>query len=135
MGAERQIMLRTSVRSWRRSLLLTAQFSATIAIGMGAAAALVSLLLLLALGYRPLPYRDPGRLVAVWERPESGTQFIGISGPDLADFGDATHGIFATFGGFNPIPLWVIDSQGATKIRTCYIHAGVFSDLGYLKLG
>src|ERR1017187_7139996 len=120
-------MLRISVRMWSRSLLLTAQFSATIAIGMGAATALVSLLL--ALGYQALPYRDPGRLVVVWERPESSDQFIGISGPDLADFGDATHSIFATFGGFNPIPLWVLDARGAAKIRTCYIHASVLSDL------
>src|ERR1039457_3379910 len=104
-------MLRISVRMWSRSLLLTAQFSATIAIGMGAATALVSLLL--ALGYR-----GPGRLVVGWERPESSDQFIGISGPDLADFGDATHSIFATFGGFNPIPLWVLDARGAAKIRT-----------------
>src|ERR1700730_12350566 len=55
------VMPRIWLRRWGRSLLLTAQFSATIAIGMGAAAALVSLLL--ALGYQPLPYRDPGRLV------------------------------------------------------------------------
>jgi predicted permease len=113
---------------WWRSRLLTAQFSATIAIGMGAAAALVSLLL--ALGYQPLPYRDPGRLVAVWERAESGAQVIGISGPDLADFSDATHGIFATLGGFVPAPLWMFDTQGATKIGACYIHESVFSDLG-----
>ena len=121
-------MVRISVRMWRRSPLLTAQFSGTIAIGMGAATALVSLLL--ALGYQPLPYRDPGPLVAVWERPESGDQIIGISGPDLADFGDATHSIFATFGGFMPIPLWVLDARGATRIRTCHIHASVFSNLG-----
>jgi hypothetical protein len=98
---------------WRQSLLLTSQFSATIAIGMGATTALVSLLL--ALGYQPLPYRDPARLVALWERPESSEQIIGISGPDLADLGDATHSIFVTFGGFNPIPLWVLDARGAKK--------------------
>ncbi len=121
-------MERISVRMWRGSLLLTAQFSATIAIGMGAATALVSVLL--ALGYQPLHYRDPGRLVAVWERPESGDQLIGISGPDLADFADATHSIFASLGGFSARPLWGLDTRGATKIRTCYIHASVFSDLG-----
>ena len=69
-------------RSWRRSLLLTAQFSVTIAIGMGAAAALVSLML--ALGYQPLPYLDAEPLVAVWEHAESGAQVMAISGPDLA---------------------------------------------------
>ena len=121
-------MVRIWLRMWRRSLLLTAQFSATIAIGMGAAAALVSLLM--ALGYQPLPFRDPGRLVAVWERAESGAQVLGISGPDLADFGDATHSIFTTLGGFTPPPLWVLDAQGTIQIRACYIHASVFSDLG-----
>jgi putative ABC transport system permease protein len=95
---------------------------------MGAAAALVSLLL--ALGYQPLPFRHPGQLVAVWERVESGAQVMGISGPDLADFVDATHSIFTTFGGFVPPPLWVLDAQGTKEIRACYIHASAFSDLG-----
>ena len=93
-------MLRLWLRTWRRSPLLTAQFSATIAIGMGAATALVSLML--ALGYRPLPFRDPGRLVAVWEHADSGAQVLAISGPDLTDFADATHSIFASLGGFIP---------------------------------
>jgi len=85
---------------WRRSPLLTAQFSLTIAIGIGAAVAVLSLML--ALGYQPLPYRDPGHLVAVWERAESGAPFLAMSGPDLADFADATHSTFAAFGGFTP---------------------------------
>ena len=50
-------------RQLRRNPLLTAQFSITITIGMGATAAVVSLLL--ALGYQPLPYKEPGRLVAI----------------------------------------------------------------------
>lgn len=116
------------LRSWRRSLLLTAQFSATIAIGMGAAAAAVSLML--ALGYQPLPYRDPGRLVAVWERVESGTEAIALSGPDLADFADATHSIFAALGGFAVPQGWLLDRRGAIQIRACNIQASVFSDLG-----
>ncbi len=116
------------IRILRGNLLLKAQFFATIAVGMGAATALVSVLL--ALGYQPLPYHDPERLIEVWERPESGDQINGLSGPDLADFADATHSIFASFGGFHPIPLWVLDTRGATKILTCYIHGSVFSDVG-----
>jgi hypothetical protein len=122
------MMVCTWLRSWGRSPLLTAQFSATIAIGMGAAAALVSLML--ALGYQPLPYRDPGRLVAVWERVESGANVMAISGPDLADFRDATHGIFASLGGFAIPQVWLVDRRGAIKIRACYIEARVFSELG-----
>lgn len=114
------------LRSWRRSPLLTGQFSATIAIGMGATTALVSLML--ALGYQPLPYRDPGRLVAVWERADSG-RVMAISGPDMADFADATHGIFAALGAFTVPPLWLIDRKGATQVRASYIQASMFSDL------
>lgn len=121
-------MLSVSVRMWRRSLLLTLQFSATIAVGIGATSALVSLLL--ALGYEPLPYRDPRRLVAVWERAEPGAQVLGISGPDLADLADGTGSIFATFGGFVVPQLWVLDARGVVQIRGCYIHASVLSDLG-----
>jgi len=63
MGVRLGIMISVWLRIWRRSSLMTAQFSLTIAVGMGATAALVSLML--ALGYQPLPYRDPGQLVEV----------------------------------------------------------------------
>lgn len=116
------------IRMLRRNLLLNTQFSATIAIGMGAVTALVSVLL--AAGYQQLPYRDPGRLVEVWARPESADQILGLSGPDLADFADGAQSIFASFGGFAGGSLWALDTRGATKIRTCYIHASIFSDLG-----
>lgn len=116
------------LRTWRKSPLLTAQFSITIAIGMGSAAALVSLMF--ALGYQPLPYRDPGRLVAVWEHAESGAQVMGISGPDLTDFADATHNTFASLGGFTTPRGWLLDSLGATQVVLCYIQANAFSDLG-----
>ncbi|HUJ30308.1 MAG TPA: ABC transporter permease [Candidatus Acidoferrum sp.] len=121
-------MVRVWLRSWWRSPLLTAQFSLTIAIGMGAAAALLSLML--ALGYQPLTYRDSGQLVAVWERAESGAQVMAISGPDLTDFADATHDIFASLGAFTFPRPWLLDRKGATEIHTFDIQAGAFSDLG-----
>jgi putative ABC transport system permease protein len=116
------------LRSWRRSPLLTAQFSLTIAIGMGAASALTSLML--ALGYQVQAFRDPARLVAVWERAESGVQVMAVSGPDLADFADATHSIFTSLGAFTFPPVWLLDRKGATHIVPYYIQASVFSDLG-----
>lgn len=116
------------LRSWRRSRLLTAQFVITIAVGMGAAVALVSLLL--ALGYQPLAFRDPGRLVAVWERAESGADVMAISGPDVADFKAASWNIFTSLGAFTVPQLWLLDRRGATQIHTYAIQASVFSDLG-----
>jgi putative ABC transport system permease protein len=116
------------LRSWWKNPLLTAQFAITIVVGMGATTALVSLML--ALGYQPLPFRDPGRLVVVWERAESGAQVLGISGPDLTDFADATHSTFASLDGFVAPRAWLLDRLGATQVSACYIQASAFSDLG-----
>ena len=95
---------------------------------MGAATALVSLML--ALGYQPLPLRDPGSLVQVWERREPGTAPDAISGPDLAEFADATHNVFSSLGAISPGKYWLVDRRGAQEVPTCYIQAGIFSDLG-----
>src|SRR5579871_2027015 len=116
------------LRNWRRSRLLMAQFAITIAVGMGGAVALVSLML--ALGYQPLPYRDPGRLVAVWERAESGASIMAISGPDVTEFERASHNIFTSLGAFVTWSGWWLDRRGATQIHTNAIQASAFIDLG-----
>jgi predicted permease len=121
-------MLGPWLRSWRRSPLFTAQFSLTIVVGMGAAAALVSLLL--ALGFQPLPFRDPGHLVVMWESPQSRTSVLAVSGPDLADFADATHSIFTSFNPFTFGREFLIDRSGTTEILDSSIQANAFSDLG-----
>lgn len=95
---------------------------------MGAVTALVSLML--ALGYQSLPLRDSGRLVAIWERVQSGAPVMAISGPDLSDFADATHNLFDFLGVFAVPRLWFLDRRGATEVLTCYIQASVFSNLG-----
>ena len=125
-------MVSVWLRTWRRSPLVTGQFAFTIAIGMGAASALVSLML--SLGYQPLPFRDPGRLVAVWERAESSGQVLAISGPDLADFADGTHSIFTSLGAITVPRVWLLDTKSATEIRECHIQAAVFVDLGIRAL-
>src|SRR5271170_2524875 len=102
------------LQTWKRSPMLAGQFAATIALGMGAVTALVSLML--ALGYQPLPFRDPGRLIAFWERVESGAPIVAISGPDLSDFADTTHSLFDFLGVFSPRQLWILDSRGAKEV-------------------
>ncbi len=116
------------LRRWRRSPLLTGQFSATIVVGMGAVTALISLML--ALGFRPQPYRDPGRLAAVWERVGSGAPLAALSGPDLADFSGATRNIFASLDPFTVTRVWLLDQRGAVRIRECYIEATALGGLG-----
>ena len=108
--------------------MLTGQFSVTIAIGMGAIAALVSLML--ALGYQSLPLHGSERLVAIWERAELGSPVMAISGPDFSDLAGATHNLFDSLGVFAVPRLWFLDSRGATEVPTCYIQGNVFSSLG-----
>lgn len=117
------------LRRWRQRPLIVIQFLVTISVGMGGAAALVSLML--ALGYQPLPFRDPGSLVQIWERVESGAPVTALSGPDLEDFAEATRHVFSAIGAFSPArKLWLIDRRGAAEIPACYIQASVLSDLG-----
>ena len=118
----------TLLRGWRRNPLLTAQFVLTIAVGLGTTTAMTSLLL--ALGHQPLPFRDPERLVAVWGSARSSGHPMALSGPDVADFADATHNIFASFGAFSFPTVWLVDRTNATKVLACYIQASAFSDLG-----
>lgn len=115
-------------RSWRRSPLLTAQYVLTLAIGMGAAAAVVSLML--ALGYQPLPYRDPYQLVSVWERIQAGAPVGALSPPDLADFRSGTTGLFSDFGGFTMDPYWLLDRHGAAQVGTFELDPDAMAALG-----
>ncbi len=116
------------LQRWRRSPLLPLQLIATIIVGMGTAEALVSLML--SLGFQPLPFRDPSSLVQVWESVESGAPVSAISGPDFSDFAEGTHDIFSAFGVFSIRKLWLLDDRGAAEIRSCYIQARIFSELG-----
>ncbi len=116
------------LRGWRRTPLLTSQFSLTIVVGMGAASAIISLML--ALGYQPLPYRDPGQLVAVWERTQSDAHAMAISGPDMIDLADATHGVFVSLGAFTVPRVWLTGSKGPAQVRECYLDVATLSELG-----
>lgn len=121
-------MVQKWIRNSRRSPLLTAQFVLTIVLGMGTAASLVSLMF--ALGEEPLPYTDSSRLVEIWERVESGSEVVAISGPDLADFAEATKSSFVALGGFANTRFWLVDRRGPIEASACYIQASAFSSLG-----
>ncbi|MGH9518124.1 MAG: ABC transporter permease, partial [Terriglobales bacterium] len=120
-------MMATIWRSWRRSPLLTTQYVLTIAVGMGAVTAVLSLLL--ALGYTPLPYRDPGALVAVWAKSKSGV-IQAFSGPDLADYAGGSSGAFSALGGIWLDPEYLLGPNGAQPIRFVAVAREAFRSLG-----
>ncbi len=62
-----------SVRSLRRRPGFTALVVLTLALGIGAPVAIFSLVSGVML--RPLPYKDPDRVVLVWEKPPGGNRF------------------------------------------------------------
>ena len=61
--------LRQAWRALRRTPAFTAMAIATLAVGVGVNTAMFSLLQAVLL--RPLPYKDPGQLVMVWQVMES----------------------------------------------------------------
>jgi predicted permease len=94
---------------------------------MAAMVALVSVML--ALGYQPLPFPQPGRLVEFWETAPSGS-VLGISDPDISDLASATAAdVFSSVGGFAVDQTWLHDSGGALQIRYLMLRPEAFRAL------
>jgi predicted permease len=76
--------LRYAVRSLRKQPVFTLAAALTLALGIGANTAIFSIVYQTLL--RPLPYRDPGRLVFVWNSyPRGGGEPSRVSIPDYLD--------------------------------------------------
>jgi predicted permease len=77
--------LRYALRSARRQPLLFAVATTVLALGIAASTAVFSVVDAVLL--RPLPFREPDRLVLVWERsPEVGAPFMEVSYPNYLDW-------------------------------------------------
>ena len=120
-------MLAARLRRWRRNPLVAAHHLATISLGMAAVTAVVSLML--ALAFRPLPFRDYTALVQVWHRVESGAAMEGLSGRDLQDIDDGAR-IFSAFGGYMNILQWARDEGKSTgPLRAVRMEPSAFRAL------
>ena len=81
--------LRHGFRMLRRSPGFTAAALLTLALGIGATSAVFSVVRTVML--EPLPYRDPDRIVAVWETNRGGTSRNGSLPPTLSRGASGTH--------------------------------------------
>ena len=119
--------LRYAIRSLARARLVTAVAVATLALGIGANAAVFSVVD--ALLVRPLPYADPGRLVIVWEvnplgRDNSGSPGNYLHWRDMATSFEDMAAVGLTF-------RTTLSGQGEPEeLPMQYVTATVFPILG-----
>jgi predicted permease len=112
---------------WRHHPLLAVHHLATIALGMAAITAVVSLML--ALAFQPLPFPDATHLVQVWNRVESGAPMEALSGEELAEI-QGTESIFASFGGYLNLLLWARDEENTSgPLRAVRMEEAAFRAL------
>ncbi|HLL45619.1 MAG TPA: ABC transporter permease, partial [Longimicrobiaceae bacterium] len=90
--------LRHAARMLRRSPAFTAVAVLTLALGIGAATVIFSVVDAVVL--RPLPFAEPERLVRVWETTPAGDDFA-VSAPNYLDFRERSRA-FAEMAAYRP---------------------------------
>jgi putative ABC transport system permease protein len=94
-----------ALRMMRRSPGFTAVAVLTLALGIGVNSAIFSLVHAVLLA--PLPYGDPGGLVAVWNRWD-GAAAAGLSDPELLDYQERSRGLEIAAMAFWPVNLGAV---------------------------
>ena len=89
--------VRFALRQMRAAPAFTFVAALTLALGIGANSAIFALVDATLL--RPLPFRDPDRLVVLWERTQSGAR-SGVSPLNLSDWDDRQPARFDATAGF-----------------------------------
>jgi len=101
---------------------------ATISIGMAAVTAAVSLML--AVAFRPLPFRNASQLVGVWNQVQSGAAQESLSGKELTEIHGQTNDLFVAVGGVTPLRMWLLDvERGSEPVRILRLEESAFRAL------
>lgn len=123
--------LRFALRMLGRNPLFAAGTIATIALGIGANAAIFSVLRAVLL--KPFPYEEPSRLVALWnswEEPGNVRDNRGhsVSEPELFDFRESR--ALAQLGAYTTQAVNITGEFDAERVKAGYMTADVFQILG-----
>ena len=126
--------IRFALRQFMKRPGFTLTAMLILALGLGANTAIFSVVN--AFLIRPLPYKDPARLVALYERDVIGTEpYNSVSAGALFDWQRYAHS-FESIGGYfsGPMNLTVPGSEGAQRVNGCACSANIFPMLGVSTL-
>lgn len=119
--------LRLALRRLARTPAFAALAVLTLALAIGAHVAIFSLID--AVFLRPLPVRDPDRLVGVYESRD-GAGFYPLSLPDYGDYRDATTVFSDLAAHYATAPLTLRIADGSEMVNGSVVSANYFSVLG-----
>src|ERR1700730_15446947 len=122
--------LRLAIRSLRQTPIFTATAILTLAIGIGGTTAIFSVVDAVLL--RPLPFRDPARLVRIWEsNPAERKEQVEVSADAFLDWQQRSHRFeqLALFSSGAELTL-VGTPDGMIQVREASVTPNLFSLLG-----
>ncbi len=121
--------LRQALRALLKAPAFTVTAVLTLALGIGANTAMFSAIRGLLL--KPLPYRDPGALVALWEtRPAKGEARFPLSTPNFFDWKDRATRTFEGMSVVNPITFDLAGNGDPRRVSALQVSPGFFELLG-----
>lgn len=122
-------MIRQTIRSLLKSPGFTSASIVALALGIGANTAIFSLVNSVLL--RPLPYKDPSRLVMLWQRAPVGGNTNDVSAADFQDWRDRNHS-FEQIAAFLPSSFNLTEGDRPERILGLQITASFFMTLGVM---
>jgi putative ABC transport system permease protein len=132
--------LRIGARALRRNPLFTAVAVSTLALGIGANAAIFSLINAIML--RPLPFPEPDRIVMLWEVPSKRLQAAApepnlkqnqVSPINFLEWRERTHS-FAAMAAISPFPMGLSGYGEPREVDALQVSADFFRVLGVAPL-
>jgi putative ABC transport system permease protein len=119
---------RYALRQARRYPMFTAIVTLTIALGIGAATAIFSVVNAVML--RPLPFADSNRLVSLWStNPDKSIPRFGVSYPDFQDWTARTHS-FTGMAYYNGGSTTLLGRDGPENVSGMRVSRNFFDVLG-----
>jgi len=123
--------VRYALRQLLRSPGYALVAAGTLALGIGANAAIFSLVEAALL--RELPFREPARLVALWERSPSGNARNQVAGRNLVRWRERVKS-FESLAGFSSWPTTLAGADDAVRVTMGIVTPGFFDAFGVAPL-